>query len=590
MSRDDMLSNILDHFFKNNCTCIKKKCNIQIPKFENDNPVKTSPLVLLDKMMDIKESFDESSCNIISLRESRITSQTFDSSIKNRLSRIDNLKYSLLFEKYLENNDIISKSTGGIKLFNGKLLSWENIGEINDNDVKKYYKDNIKTQSRWVSIYNKFTGSDQTVLDGSNYSTCVLIFKILLWYFRKSFIDNLLKDIVSEYMLDIAIYSIGSTKITSDYDITIYGNYNHIAYCISVFESTFQYFFTNKSAIVFDTNIYGASFIMFDLNELYEHSPDSLKKISIDTPILSTTEMSSNIPNIFKKHTCESIDFSYLKDSIDIVDYQHVWLFLKLLSYIHKTNSEYGINNDSIGEDFFAKSLLFKSIWSLEDSRIRKYLEKAIDIFPILMEIKRNTSYSYIVNKLNEYNTIKDKSNFISLVNFMGHETYFTRGAFIKTVINNQVCSNKSRVQLTVDALVDSAIENLFDFFFTYKLKYLERSIDSIKEIQIDDCGKIFKDCDFTEVYVRFNILESMTRNCKDSCDFTSMIPLITSIIKLLSINFSYKNVDFQDFRDLVKTRQKVDLDNSESERKGERKDESEGDSESEMSSIITSE
>jgi hypothetical protein len=291
---------------------------------------------------------------------------------------------------------------------------------------------------------------------------------------------------------------------------------------------------------------------MFDLNELYKKVESPLKVVTeASSPVSPTKELSSDIPKIFSKHSCESTEFSYLVEKSDIIDYQHVWLFLKLLSHISRESSS--------TLEFFMTCQLFKSIWYLEGAS-RDYIEKAVEIFPILMNVKKRVDYSDVVDDMYELSKdgdTKQISNFTSLVNFLGHETYFTRGAFLKTVVNKQLCNNKSRLQLSVDALVDSCIENLFDFFFYFKSKYLERALESIKEIQINECGD-YEECDFTEVYIRFNILEQMTNSCKGVCDFNPMIPLITSIVKFLlngkRTRLLWENSNFRDLVSIIST------------------------------------
>ena len=122
---------------------------------------------------------------------------------------------------------------------------------------KKYYIKNNKITLKltWENI-KTLTGDDNIELQK------------LLWLLRKSIVDLLLKQIHTELKLpkDFKIYSVGSNKITSDYDITLYGNSIDKGNVIKEFDMKFKELFFENSSIVFDTNIYGKSFIDLKLS------------------------------------------------------------------------------------------------------------------------------------------------------------------------------------------------------------------------------------------------------------------------------------------------------------------------------------
>jgi hypothetical protein len=74
--------------------------------------------------------------------------------------------------------------------------------------------------------------------------------------------------------------------------------------------------------------------------------------------------------------------------------------------------------------------------------------------------------------------------DFISLINFYGTETYFTRGAFIDTVVISQMCGNKLDIQLTEVDYITSILENAgFFFIHNNKTKYIIRVLNTFKTL-----------------------------------------------------------------------------------------------------------
>jgi hypothetical protein len=70
-------------------------------------------------------------------------------------------------------------------------------------------------------------------------------------------------------------------------------------------------------------------------------------------------------------------------------------------------------------------------------------------------------------------------SDYTSLVNFYGTETYFTRGAFLDIVVNKQMC--KTSIQLQDIDYISSILENS-GFFFLHndKTKYFIRVVNTL--------------------------------------------------------------------------------------------------------------
>ena len=104
-----------------------------------------------------------------------------------------------------------------------KKLSWANINTITDNEHRKAF-----------------------------------------WVFRKGIVDSLVSSLlpVDE---SVTAYSVGSGKITSDYDITLYGDQSRIFTLMKRFDAKIKRIFNETSSVLFDTNLYGRGFIQYTM-------------------------------------------------------------------------------------------------------------------------------------------------------------------------------------------------------------------------------------------------------------------------------------------------------------------------------------
>ena len=75
-------------------------------------------------------------------------------------------------------------------------------------------------------------------------------------------------------------------------------------------------------------------------------------------------------------------------------------------------------------------------------------------------------------------------TDFISLVNFYGVETYYTKGAFMDIVVNGQMCKTDTSISLSLLDYTNSVIENV-SFFLLHneKNKYLIRIRDTLDTV-----------------------------------------------------------------------------------------------------------
>lgn len=99
-------------------------------------------------------------------------------------------------------------------------------------------------------------------------------------------------------------------------------------------------------------------------------------------------------------------------------------------------------------------------------------------------------------------------SNYISFVNYNGSETYFTRGAFLHVVINEQMCKDADeslKIKLNDDDYIDSFIENISELMMHYhKTKYLDRAKRALTRLsnKYDVILKGYRNCSKQLIYL----------------------------------------------------------------------------------------
>jgi hypothetical protein len=302
----------------------------------------------------------------------------------------------------------------------------------------------------------------------------------LFWLLRKLVIDSILKFLLHEnnYLeKDIQIYSVGSNKLTSDYDITLYGDNDKKTKILYQFQEIFTKYFKEDSSIVFDTNIYGKAYISFNKNEFGEFSNEHINCGQTFYYLSETSSPDSQLMWGLIKYMRDFRDnfgeymYNDLKNFMDkkIVGFT-------LLNYTHE--SLIYLKNRSY-EDVNYKSLFGKEKRFMEDIYYKD--EKLIGLH-----------------------------DYISLINFYGSETYFTRGAFIDVVVNSQMCANKSKIKLNEIDYITSILENA-GFFFTHnnKTKYILRVLKTL-DILTNDFKK------YKKIRSKYKNLKSFLDKFKD--------------------------------------------------------------------------
>jgi hypothetical protein len=286
----------------------------------------------------------------------------------------------------------------------------------------------------------------------------------LFWLFRKLVVDSLLKSIILNK--EVKVYSVGSARITSDYDITLYSNdYNTITDIIKKFQTQFITLFGEDSSIVFDTNVYGKAYIIFECDDC----SNEYTKIDL-TKCTGQKEQFFYIKSLNDNPGTEDGSKGALKHT------QVVWGLIKYLKDLRT---------------FFGESIYNKYFDFLKN----KIKNNILDIAHESLIYLNNTTKSYTasiedeerIKKIyhdNNYNSLFFTNDNISLINFYGVETYFTRGAFLDTVVNSQMCKEEygnKVIKLYEEDYVASILENA-GFFFLHndKTKYLQRFKQSL--------------------------------------------------------------------------------------------------------------
>jgi len=271
--------------------------------------------------------------------------------------------------------------------------------------------------------------------------------------FRKEFVDALLENIIIDLncQYNCKAESVGSNTLFSDYDLTVTGPLS--AEIVDIFNKEFRRIFGKESAIVFDTNVYGASF-MEELN---------LGNFSVF--------VSKQKGKIFK----------YVANAGDEQS-QRNWALLKLYKSLK------GEEIEKFKKHFKEIPVKYRELYIKNDikKRNREYVKSLYDVACLKKAMKASIE--------NDEELKSKYKNAISKANFYGSETYFTQGAFMHVVGERQ--SKIKNIPITHQEYIDSFIENIaetlkglkYDGELTYITieyvsKYLSRAMDALIKI-----------------------------------------------------------------------------------------------------------
>lgn len=370
--------------------------------------------------------------------------------------------------------------------------------------------------------------------------------KKLFWLLRKLIVDALLKRILlkkfSKFKSLCQIFSVGSTKITSDYDITLYGSDVQKSIIIDEFQILFKRYFTEDSSIVFDTNIYGKSYIYF--------YPKSDK-------------FSKNIINDYQ------LKFYYLKPYINEetklinLNSQLMWGIIKFLKDLSEGFDEKIFNdlievyNQKLNYEIFNIAQETFLFLLNQDNKIINYS----NIMSITNQIEQNYKNTLLDEKINKEDIdIIIEHELIALANFYGVETYYTRGAFLDTVVNQQMLMGQDSIKLLDIDYITSILENA-GFFLVHntKSKYiirvqktltllikqfsnyksLEKNLNQLNLI----INKFTKGTDFESQYCQWISVDNTEVNilkCEKYPLFNVIFNLVFDLLNITKINYKF--------------------------------------------------
>jgi hypothetical protein len=353
--------------------------------------------------------------------------------------------------------------------------------KINNN---KYFTHIVKKCSdNFYYIMNKLSDSICTKPDRSEKKFTWKEYKKLLsnnqkniiYNFRQEIVDSLIKFIFENFKnckhnanIICNFNASGSTgnesTLNSDYDLTLNGHYK-ISKIIQIFNSIFENEFRGTSSEIFDTNLYGYSFLIPQSN--------TLKNTKIWTPVY--TSITQCEINTMEKYSVKQDKWAYLRlKSLYITHIKDLNLsdILELKNIIHNNYFNLDKNNLNI----------------LSPSQKQKYYLDMMYNFETLMNLNTDDKIITTDNEQIKKDIIESLSN----MNYYGDETYFTQGSFIHVVglmyLKTKDKKAKKALFKKKYYLIHSMIENMAYFInsyyenndIIYAIKYYNRFINAL--------------------------------------------------------------------------------------------------------------
>ena len=566
-----------DYLVYDCCGCFERECDIEELK-GSLKPLKNNVL-------------PKAKCNTIRVDNGETLKKIYSKIDKASYSKIALvLKFIELFERY---KLIVERQNMYFLLKSNMRFKWNNIKMLTKNDINflKTGDDDgiLNILKKRFNVESEEKESEEKEL---------LLIKALFWYFRKVVVDSVVSDIITmnNYEENVKAMSVGSTKLTSDYDITLDGTYKKNSRVIRRFNRFIEVLFMDDSESVFDTNIYGVSFIKgekpinspIDGKAPVPNIENEINSVAGEAPVPNIeNEINSVAGEAFtSEHKCydNSVPFHYIdgKEDVDFVISQHVWALIKLLLRLKKIQNQdeklYELFLDELSNNF-SDNLYFKSAQKFVnnyDSDMNNY-EKSVDFIDNFLFGKDNCIKD--VNKDSKYCL----SNFIGYANYNGSETYLTNGAFLDVVVNNQMCKDINnnngekvegkKVKLDVNSYLDSFIENMSDLMTHYhKEKYLTRAKNAFNNIlketenkfnkDLDEKDRFYKDVDEKKMgeYINavLNKIEQIQQKCsEDILDCQSFIIgyyILECIILVFNRYMEWSKISRKDLEQVLKT------------------------------------
>jgi hypothetical protein len=195
-----------------------------------------------ERFKGISMSYDEKKCKQVNTSKlSQNFIDKFNNNIKQETLKIQ-LAYSLI--DLFISKGLLNKIGNNYFLLNtNKRFTWNNIKQLKEKHID--LDDDVIQE-----IYDIFN-------DDIKYDLLVLV-KCLFWFFRKAVVDSFLSDIINnskKIYKNAVIYaiSVGSMKLTSDYDISLDTEYEISAMIIQKYNKIIETVFRDVSSEIFDT-------------------------------------------------------------------------------------------------------------------------------------------------------------------------------------------------------------------------------------------------------------------------------------------------------------------------------------------------
>lgn len=541
------------YLFRDCCGCLDKECNIvELRETNLEKIMRYSSNV---KSLDVLNVETKVECNKIRLDIGSILKRVYIDVIGTSYSKITLvIKFIELFKK----SGLIKKNQDMYFLLSSNMrFKWNNIKRLTLKDINDFKAERGEIFNELVNKY--VIGVTLTVEQE------LLMIKSLFWYFRKVVVDSIVSDIIRLENLNIKAMSVGSTKLTSDYDITLDGTYKDNSRVIRRFDRLIEILFMDDSESVFDTNIYGVSFV---------------KDKTRDAGVEEDDDMNKMVNEAFNKEHEQCGKFNYiLSEDKDFIISQHIWAFVKLLLRLNKIQEQdeelYGLClgelSDNLGENLYYLSAV--AFINKYESDVNNYQMTVDDGSRFLGEGVDDDS-KYLV------------SNFISYVNYNGSETYLTNGAFLDVVVNNQMCKKdkSNMIKLDFNSYLDSFMENLSDLITHYhKVKYLDRASDAFDkmleipgfdtkvscDISLKKIGGKLK-CDNMNLGEYIKQILKMIKNLQTECSedilecqsFIMMYYILYCIILVFKRYTEWSNISKEELINGIKRFEKLDFKN----------------------------
>ena len=541
------------YLFRDCCGCLDKECGIvELRETNLEKIMRYSSNV---KSLDVLNVETKVECNVIKIDVGNIIKRVY---LNMRGTSNSKIALVVRFIELFKKSGLIRKNQDMYFLLNSNMrFKWNNIKRLSLKDINDYKLNNSNIFEELIKKYViNITLTEEEEL---------LMIKSLFWYFRKVVVDSIISDIIRLDELNIKAMSVGSTKMTSDYDITLDGTYKDNSRVIRRFDRLIEILFMDDSESVFDTNIYGVSFV---------------KDKTRDAGVEEDDDMNKMVNEAFNKEHEQCGKFNYiLSEDKDFIISQHIWAFVKLLLRLNKIQEQdeelYGLClgelSNNLGNNLYYLSAV--AFINKYESDVNNYQMTVDDGSRFLGEGVDDDS-KYLV------------SNFISYVNYNGSETYLTNGAFLDVVVNNQMCKKdkSNMIKLDLNSYLDSFIENLSDLITHYhKVKYLDRASDAFDkmleisgfdtkvscDISLKKIGGKIK-CDNMNLGEYIKQILKMIKNLQTECSedilecqsFIMMYYILYCIILVFKRYAEWSNISKEELMNGIKRFEKLDFKN----------------------------